>query len=249
MRQETLDLVSDLSARFDEERFVFVPGEQLLAIDELDAHFIEFARTWKRLPPDRYFMGSKPQRFRRHAQLDLDADSGGLSWRPATGYYQRRKYNPLFGGFTRYFAPIERTTATEAVLSALIRLASGSIFKLAGTWLVNVHLIRTVSEPGSPTAPAPEGPHRDGYDAISLHLVDRNNDIGGATMLLDESDDLLHSFTLGSPMDTLYIDDTCFRHDVTSIAAAGRSCHRDMILMSYEQTDGLERSAGFVLNS
>lgn len=227
--------VSELSERFYEERFLFVPGSSLLAIEELNERFLRFAQNWASLPADPYFTGHRPNRFRRHAKFDFDADTGRLRWRPVSGgYFQALEFNPLFGGITRYFAPIERSDDAEAVISTLLRFAAGAVFALSGSWLVNVHLVRTISPRGSSTAPAPEGPHRDGYELISIHLVDRNNESGGETMILDKSGQLLHTLMLDRPMDTLYMDDRQFRHDVAPITAARRSCYRDMILMSYE---------------
>lgn len=222
---------------FREQGFVFVPGSSLLAVDGMSGTFADFRRTWSELPVDPYFLGPKPNRFRRHAQMDLNAGSGNLEWRPNSGYFQSPEHNSIFGGITRYFAPIERTGKIESVLASLIRLAAEEMFGLAGSWVVNVHFVRIISDPDSSASPAPEGPHHDGYEFISLHLMDRNNDSGGETMILDEVTAQLHTLTLDAPLDTLYMDDRRFRHHVTPISAPGRECHRDMILMSYERPE------------
>jgi hypothetical protein len=236
MEQESVKAdLSNARDLFRDRSFVFVPGSSLLAIRGIGNQFANFAQKWSDLPVDRYFTGPKPYRFRRHAQLDFNADTGELKVRPVGGYFQPVEYNPLFGGITRYFAPIEWATQTETVLTSLIRLAAGTVFGLAGWWVVNVHFVRITSDLGASAPPAPEGPHRDGYDFITLHLVGRNNDTGGETMILDQADRELWSLTLDAPLDTLYMDDRRFRHYVTPIGSVGRQCHRDMILMSYER--------------
>ena len=236
MGDESISLdLSNARNLFQDQGFVFVPGSRLLAIDDIGNDFTNFAQKWSDLPVDQYFTGPKPFRFRRHAQLDFNADTGELELRRATGYFQPIEYNPLFGGMTRFFAPIECAGQTETVLKSLIRLAADMVFGLSGWWLVNVHFVRIISDPDASAPPAPEGPHRDGYDFIALHLVGRNNDTGGQTMILDQADRELHTLTLDAPLDTLYMDDRRFRHDVTPIGSVGRQCHRDMILMSYER--------------
>jgi len=226
----------------EREGLVLVPGSDLLAVPDIGEKFPEFARDWSDLPVDPYYVGGQPSRFRRHGQLDFDADSGAVDWRSHTGYFQPLEFNPLFGGMVRHFAPIDRGGVAGGVVERLTTLARDQVFGLSGRWLVNVHLVRIVSYPDSAASPAPEGPHRDGYDFISLHLVDRDNDGGGDTLILDQAGNELHTLTLNAPLDTLYMDDRRFRHYVTPISAAGRHCHRDMILMSYERPDDQRRT-------
>lgn len=218
-----------------ENGIVFVPGQDVMSQADIGPHFKKFAEIWSDLPADPYFKGSRPTRFRRHGQLLLDANANTLDWLPLRGYFQSVEYNPLFGGIVRHFASIEREETTERTLYSLIKMAANSVFGIDGTWLVNVHFVRTVSDPSSSTPPAPEGPHRDGYDYIAIHLVDRDNDRGGETLILDQSNRELQRLTLGSPLDGLYMDDRRYRHHVTPIIADSRPCYRDMILMSYER--------------
>jgi hypothetical protein len=225
----------------EREGIALVPGSNLMALDGIGEGFPEFAQIWSNLPEDPYFIGAKPNRFRRHAQLDLDADTDAIASRPNTGYFQAPAFNPLFGGIVRHFAPIEWVGNTGNTVRSLVRLASHEVFGLSGRWLINIHFVRIVSAPDSTAPPAPEGQHRDGYDFISLHLVDRDNDVGGENLILDQAGGELYAITLNAPLDTLYMDDRRFRHDVTPISAAGRHCHRDMILMSYERPDNERR--------
>jgi hypothetical protein len=220
---------------FLDQGFLFIQGNTVLRIDDIGAKFSEFERNWSDLPADQYFIGPKPSRFRRHAQLDFNADNGEIRLRPNNGYWQSVEFNPLFGGINRIFSPIDFTRQTETVLTSLIGLAANDVFALDGWWVVNVHFVRTVSDLGAGVPPAPEGPHRDGYDYIALHLISRDNDSGGETLILDQANQPLHTLMMDGRLDTLYMDDRRFRHDVTPIASIGRQCHRDMILMSFER--------------
>ncbi|MFI6495685.1 2OG-Fe dioxygenase family protein [Streptomyces sp. NPDC050564] len=215
---------------------VLVTGADLMAVRDIGLDFPVFAGVWPGLPVDPYYVGDRPSRFRRHAQFDFDADAGAIHWRRSTGYFQAIEFNPLFGGMVRHFAPIERYGAVERVLTRLVRIMSREVFELSGRWLINVHLVRIAGDPDSAASPAPEGPHRDGYDFISLHLVGRDNDSGGETIILDKSDRRLFALTLNAPLDTLCMDDRQFRHYVTPISAKDRHCRRDMILISYQAT-------------
>jgi hypothetical protein len=218
-----------------QDGLAMVPGANLMAVPEIGYQFTEIAQMWANLPIDPYYTGAKPSRFRRHAQLRLDADTGALEWLPNKGYFQSLEYNQLFGGITRHFAVIEQSDVVVTFLASLIGLASENVFNFTGTWLINVHFVRTVSDSGSITPPAPEGPHRDGYDFISLHLISRNNDRGGETVIMDQAYREVFRLELADPLDTVYMDDRKFRHDVIPISSGDRSCHRDMILMSYER--------------
>jgi hypothetical protein len=236
-RKSTGSALSDARNLLRKSGFAFIPGNAFLALDDIGNGFLRLAQAWSNLPADRYFTGSKPNRFRRHAQLDFDADTGEITPRENKGYFQPIEFNPLFGGMVRRFASIEEDLQDGNVLTSLVRLAAGQVFDLTGRWFINIHLVRIISDEEEAVPPAPEGPHRDGYDFISVHLVFRNNDSGGETLILDQADNEVCTLTLDAPMDTIYMDDRQFHHDVTPISAAGRRCHRDMILMSYQRPE------------
>lgn len=43
--------------------------------------------------------------------------------------------------------------------------------------------------------------------------------------------------TLAEPMDAVYVDDRQFTHDTTPIVGHGRVIRRDVLLLSFEQSD------------
>jgi hypothetical protein len=232
------DLLTDLSSARElmaQQGVAFLPGHAILGVDGLSSAFAQFLPEWQELPVDPYFLGSTPTRFRRHAQFDFDADSNSLAWRQINGYFQPIEFNPVFGGMVRHFAPFEPTPARDLMARSLISLAAKRVFGLSGQWFINMHLVRVVSEPGIEAWPAPEGPHRDGYEFIEIHFVEKDNEIGGRNRILNDEHEELASLTLQDPLDTLYMDDRRYVHDVTPIVTNGRPSHRDMILMSYER--------------
>jgi hypothetical protein len=217
-----------------EQGVLFVPGAELRSVPGLGPEFDDFAAIWNDLPPDRYHHGTEPHRFRRHAQVVFDVDRDVVEVQSNRGYYQPVEFNPVFGGITRMFESIEWNGATAVVLERLIRLNAGTIFRLGGSVFINIHLVRIVNPANDVGVAVPEGVHRDGYDFISLHMVDRDIDGGGETMIFDVDGRQQGTLMMESRLDTLYMDDRRFLHDVSPILAReGRRCHRDMILMSY----------------
>jgi hypothetical protein len=194
-----------------------------------------FAAQWNELPADPYLTDGKPFRFRRHAQVVFDADTGELTILPPADYLQAAANNSLFGGVPRRFAPVEWTPATSRLITLLVRASVGRVLRLPGRSLINLHQVRIVGGPRHAGTPVPEGRHRDGFDFISIHLVGRDVDGGGETTLVSD-DGCTATVTLAEPMDAVYIDDRRFSHDTTPIVGEGRQVRRDVLLMSFEQS-------------
>jgi hypothetical protein len=101
-------------------------------------------------------------------------------------------------------------------------------------WEVGIHEIRIIAKPNESGKPTPEGRHRDGYNFIAMHLMRRQNIVGGVTTLYQEGEKVLQAVTLLDPLDSVYVDDTRVMHDVTPISPANhRPGIRDMLIVTY----------------
>lgn len=216
---------------------VFLAGRFLLARTGVEADLSAFAESWNGLPPDPYLTGAKPYRFRRHSRLLIDG-AGVLSVLPTGDYLQASAHNPLFGGVSRRFAPMTWNDAAMRVVGALARTGVADVLGLLGPTLVNVHQIRILGGAGYAGKPVPEGRHRDGFDYISIHLIERDLDGGGVTTVVADADGSQKTMTLVEPMDSLYCDDRAFTHDTSPIEGHDRTVRRDVLLMSFERADG-----------
>lgn len=230
-----------MAARFEsgtvigETGYQICPGADILATVDPDADFTEFAAQWDTLPADPYLTGSEPFRFRRHAQVVFDADIDDMTVMPHGDYLQAAENNSLFGGVSRRFAPVDWTPSARRLLAALVRVSVARVIGLPGRTLINLHQVRIVGGYGHAGTPVPEGRHRDGFDFISIHLIGRDVDGGGETMLYRGDDGPAVTTTLAEPMDAVYVDDRLYCHDTTPIIGSDRVVRRDVLLMSYER--------------
>ncbi|MEU5672171.1 2OG-Fe dioxygenase family protein [Micromonospora sp. NPDC047753] len=201
------------------------------------AAFSELGDAFHALPLDEYLPDGGRYRFRRHAIFDVSS-SGKIREMPERPYRQPAELNAFAGGIPRVFAPLGPALARNAYLRALLRVNMDQVTAVIPTaperWQVDVHLVRIVSDGGRLGMPSPEGPHRDGFKFISIHLIGVTGvDSGGLTEVFDDRGTLVLRTRLFQPGDTIYLDDERFRHDASPIEAAGRGW-RDVILCSYQ---------------
>ncbi|WP_330461999.1 2OG-Fe dioxygenase family protein [Streptomyces sp. NBC_00820] len=237
-----IEVTADVAHQIGARGFHFVGGSRF-RLDSAHARSLaDFARAWRELPTDRYLPDGAVYRRRRHARFLLDTRTGALTRDTAGGYLQSKEANPLTGGMVRHFAPLLDDQAENRFLRGLVR-ANAEIFgRCARTvpevWSVEVHVIRVVTSGGTATLPSPEGRHRDGFDYIALHHMDRENVVGGASEVYDPGGSLLVRRTYTARLDSLYADDARVLHDVTPVLPRddGLPGHRDMLLTSYTGT-------------
>jgi hypothetical protein len=209
-------------------------GQRMRKMADVTDDFAAFAEQWNNLPPDPYLTNGNPFRFRRHARVIFDADADAMEILPPGGYRQASENNSLFGGITRRFAPVEWTSPATRLVTALVRTSVIDVLGLPGRNLVNLHQVRIVGGPEHAGTPVPEGPHKDGFDFISIHLIDRDVDGGGETALFSE-DGNTTKLTLTERMESVYVNDRRMSHDTSSIDGHNRQVHRDVLLMSFER--------------
>ncbi len=215
---------------------VFLAGHTVLAMTGVESDLTSFAGTWDSLPPDPYVEADTPYRFRRHGRLLIDG-AGDVSVLPTGDYLQDPAHNPLFGGLSRRFAPVVWDDTGTRVLGALARTGVTRVLGLPGPVLINVHQIRILGGAGHAGTPVPEGRHRDGFDFISIHLIERDVDGGGVTTVVADADGSSTVMTLTEPLDSLFLDDRAYVHDTSPIEGDDRTVRRDVLLMSFERVD------------
>lgn len=204
--------------------------------DPADAAMLgRLAEAWDDLPADPYMRDPSRYRFRRHARYRYG--DGALIRQPDGPYFQSRKDNKLFGGEERVFAPVSAEAGANAFLLELLRFNIAQLPVAATGWDVNIHLVRIVGSREVVGEPVPEGVHRDGFAYVSMHLMKRENVVGGETEVQTEDGTNLLKGVLQAPLDSLYLDDRALLHYTSPISPAGTEpAHRDMLLVSYNES-------------
>jgi hypothetical protein len=188
------------------------------------------------LPVDRYLPDGGAYRFRRYGAFRVSVPSGNVWPKSSRPYLQAVEVNAFVGGVVREFAPLDHKMRTNRFLTTLLHFNAACLLPSGtGSWHVDVHLVRVVARRDLPGKPAPEGIHRDGFDFVSIHLMDSQGVMsGGEIRVIDPNGTVLERACLVQPLDSIYIDDRTLRHDVTPIEAAADRGHRDVLLMSYQ---------------
>jgi hypothetical protein len=129
-------------------------------------------------------------------------------------YVQAKEINSVSGGMRRTFHGLPADHPVTAIVRRLagvflgLTLDSGVAAPENGPYLLDAHYIR-ISAPGKP---CPEGIHRDGLVAGSVHLVSLANVRGGETHFTDDDGAPLQSLRLTRFLDSAIFDDKRLLH-------------------------------------
>ncbi|BCJ51696.1 hypothetical protein Asp14428_31710 [Actinoplanes sp. NBRC 14428] len=223
-----------ISTDLAERGFCLLRGPELVLGPGERAALSELAAAWDDLPADPYLAEPHRYRFRRHARYRFAG--GELVRQPDGPYYQSAEDNRLFGGTERTFAPVTPEAGSNPFLAELLRFNIGQLPASATGWDVNIHLVRIVGSRDVVGEPVPEGVHRDGFAYVSMHLMKRENVVGGETEVRGEDGSHLLKGVLEQPLDSLYLDDRALLHYTSPISPAdAEPAHRDMLLVSYDR--------------
>jgi hypothetical protein len=198
-----------------------------------------FAASWDDLGPDTYMADGGRYRKRRYAVFAISPDA--IVRAPHQPHYQSRDYNQLNGGVQRWFAPITAAVAEGDALQAVLRLCRDIFGTLtpdaALAWHAEVHQFRIEARAGEQGRPTPEGMHRDGVDWVLVLLIARRNVASGETHIADLAGVPLGSFTLTTPMDAAWVDDSRVRHGVTPIEPLDPALpsYRDVLVVTFRK--------------
>jgi|SRR4051794_29572437 len=200
----------------------------------------EFVSAWDDLPVDPYVQPShRTSRYRRLGRL-LGRRDGSVERLENKAFVQGKDVNRVYGGQVRVFEPILGKTMDNPCFQAaiahdleLIRRAE----KDDAEWHITVHTIRVLASGDTTSAPAPEGRHSDGHDYVIMHLVNRDNCVGGMSRLFRKGDsEPIFEDTLLVPMQTLVVDDRAMEHEVTPIGPDnGSTAVRDLMIVDFER--------------
>jgi len=200
----------------------------------------EFASAWDDLPVDPYVKPShRTSRYRRLGRL-VAPDGGSVERLPNKAFVQGAEVNRVYGGQVRMFEPLLGKTYDNAVFQAaiahdleLIRQVEKDVTE----WHITVHAIRILATGDTTSAPAPEGRHSDGHDYVIMHLIGRENCVGGLSKLFRKQDsEPSFEHTLLSPMETLALNDQSMEHEVTPIGPdEATTAIRDMMIVDFER--------------
>ncbi|WP_165922096.1 2OG-Fe dioxygenase family protein [Pseudonocardia endophytica] len=197
--------------------------------------FDAFRAVWEDLEPDADLADGGAYRFRRYGLVRAVSTPDGFATEPLPHRGFRQDVIPMWRDAERHFAPLSSSTLADPCLGALVAfdLTVAGQVRPSREWVVGLHAIRVVARAGESGLPTPEGVHRDGHSFVGMHLVRRENARGGESRIHRTGrPDVV--FTLGSPLDSVLVDDTAVRHAVSPIVPldpyAGRTV-RDMLLV------------------
>src|SRR5262249_50733077 len=87
---------------------------------------------------------------------------------------------------------------------------------------VGVHVISYEAREGAPAVSSPDCLHRDGEPYFALHLLRREDAVGGGNIVAHASKRTIAETCLEAPFDTLVIDDSQCYHAVTPLERGRR---------------------------
>jgi hypothetical protein len=203
-----------------------------------ESSWVRFSECWARLTLDRHMADHGTYRFRRYGAYELEHPSADLVRLPHAPYEQPKYINPLNGGVSRSFDPLEDEFWESPLLRGLLRSLARVFWAVLGSsapWNIRLHPYRIVAGSGTPGKPTPEGLHRDGVDFIVTLMVKRQNVQGGQTVITDQRGDVLMSRALLEPLDIVVADDAATMHSVTAIGRddAESDAFRDVLVVAY----------------
>ena len=232
-------------AAIREHGFAWLPTAQLqqLLPDVMNdkPSWDAFATSWNQLSLDTYMADGGRYRRRRFAAFSVSGHE--IVRKPHQPHYQSRDYNTLNGGIERWFDPILDTVAAHPAMQSCLRMCHALFESLTPTklrpdsWHVEAHQFRIEAQPGQSAQPTPEGLHRDGVDWVLVLLIARENIAEGVTTIFDLNRQPLGSFTLISPLDAAFVDDSRVYHGVTAVQPldAQKPAYRDVLVVTFRR--------------
>jgi hypothetical protein len=233
--------IETLSVRVASDGFARVPANDLRQLLPAGAfsEWNAFAESWNRLSVDAYMADGGRYRRRRFAAFLVTATH--IARKPHQPHYQSRDYNTLNGGIERWFDPITEDVASHPVLTSTLRMCFDLFDALTENkphaWHVEAHQFRIEAHRDQVGEPTPEGLHRDGVDWVLVMLIARENIAEGVTTIHDLERLPLGSFTLRTPLDSAFVDDSRVYHGVTAIEPmdASKRAYRDVLVVTFRR--------------
>jgi hypothetical protein len=243
----SLAIEQDVRGDIVRQGFACVPQGAWVIGKGLKMSWERMGADWDQLEPDQYLEGSAKFRLRRYGRYYWAPGDDTLHALPHEPYFQPAEENMYAGGIKRTFGALRPETVKNPFLHALVRLTFGCLpiepEKRDKTWEVRVHQIRIVATPKEPGLPAPEGIHQDGTDFLTLHLVRRENIVGGESTIYDLDRRPIAQYTMREALDSMILEDSRVMHGVTPVwSADGQSSGvRDLLGVDFIYSPDLQR--------
>jgi hypothetical protein len=227
--------------------FAWIPRAAWSIGPTLELHWRRLCADWDHLELDLYLAEGAKFRLRRYGRYYWSPANDALAALPHEPYFQPEDENAYAGGVERDFAPLRPDTVHNPFLQALVRTTFACLpiasDRQGATWEVRIHQIRIVASAKLPGLPAPEGIHQDGTDFLTLHLVRRQNILGGESTIYDLDRKPIQHYTLREPLDSMILEDPRIMHGVTPVHPAdGRTLGiRDLLGVDFLYRPHLQR--------
>jgi len=231
-----------IAALIREQGFAWTSAEQFRALLHTPlTDWESFAASWNDLSLDTYMADGGRYRRRRFAAFDVSSQT--VVRKPHQPHYQSRDYNPLNGDIERWFDPISDDIALHSIMQACLSRCCVLFDALTPaetrppSWHVEAHQFRIETKIGQPGLPTPEGLHRDGVDWVLVLLIARENIAEGVTTIHDLAKRPIGTFTLTSPLDAAFVDDSRVYHGVTAVQPIDPSkpAYRDVLVLTFRR--------------
>jgi hypothetical protein len=216
---EKMSYASDVKTALIEKGYNFTPSEDVRFSLNLRPELHTFLSECMNLPVDPYCV--EGTRERRHTRLILLPWKKQLLRWPKNGYFQDSTINPDAAGVAREFEPFTETMLNNGFLRQAIltdfNLTPFASKDLQQPFDVGLHAIKTVPRVDQPAVASPNCLHKDTEPFTFIHLLQRENIIGGENIITDNVKEPLFIATLTHLMDTLVVRDDAVYHHVMPI--------------------------------
>ena len=244
---ERIGIDQPVQREIADQGFAWIPRAAWSIGPSLEPHWQRLVEDWDQLELDCYLEAGAKFRLRRYGRYCWSPADDALAALPHEPYFQPEDENSYAGGIVRDFAPLLPGTVHNPFLHALVRATFACLpiarARQGQTWEVRIHQIRIVATPGAPGQPAPEGIHQDGTDYLTLHLVRRQNLVGGESTIYDLARKPIGRYTLREALDSLILDDPRVMHGVTQVHSADSQTQgiRDLLGVDFIYSPHLQR--------
>lgn len=232
--------VSNLQSQYlEREGFAFLKANSLPISNDILQYSYELAREWDHMRVDQYLKEGAAFRERRYGSFAFHSNQNQLHLLPHKPYFQSKTANSYAGGIERELAPLTDEFVANPLLRELIFYDYESFPTTADQdddwWLIACHLFRIIGKPTERGEPTPEGVHRDEIDFGAMHLMRRQNVLGGYSRIHFEDKTIKSEVVMREHLDTLYWDDRKILHSVTPITPENISeqAIRDILILGF----------------
>lgn len=198
-----------------------------------------FIRSWNDLEIDQYMGDGGKYRKRRYSTLSSCVTLGKVKLEEHQPHFQKKHYNGLNGDIARHYKPIKNKIINSEIMKGILYLSHDLFTKLSpiGNWHIETHQFRIEATDNQIGKPTPEGIHRDGVDYVIMLFVNRNNCIGGESVIYDKDKNKLSSFTMKDTFEMVILNDKELFHGVSSISREyqEKKAVRDILVVTFRK--------------